>query len=42
MTALIDNCIGGKTGINYKGMFVGIIIIKKSLYIKKNNNQPST
>ena len=38
MTALIDSCIGGKTGINYKGLInsIGNYYHPKKVYISKN------
>ena len=38
MTAIVDSCIGGKTGINYNGIINSweIITILKSLYFRKN------
>ena len=38
MTAIIDSCIGGKTGINYKGIInsLGTYYHSKRVYISKN------
>ena len=38
MTAIIDSCIGGKTGINYKGIInsIGTYYHSKRVYISKN------
>ena len=38
MTALIDSCIGGKTGINYKGLInsLGSYYHPQKVYISKN------
>tara|TARA_Y100000590_G_scaffold470020_1_gene661383 strand:- start:358 stop:1494 length:1137 start_codon:yes stop_codon:yes gene_type:complete len=38
MTAVIDSCIGGKTGINYKGIInsIGTYYHSKRVYISKN------
>ena len=38
MTALIDSCIGGKTGINYDGLInsLGNYYHPKKVYISKN------
>ncbi len=38
MTALIDSCIGGKTGVNYKGLInsLGNYYHPKKVYISKN------
>ena len=38
MTAIVDSCIGGKTGINYKGLInsMGSYFHPKRVYIIEN------